>query len=144
MLAALVVGVILAAGGSGGGGSGGKPERGSGGKPVRAKLILERGVQPESGYEEVIVSLPSQRLNNPGTTGGATSVLLRCFDKHDRMTIHQRHHWPLVEERGYPPHIHQPAVAKVLNGLGSCRLTGPGIDFAGRVAGRLPPIKPVQ
>ena len=134
--AALMLALALAACGSGGGGTSGKP--------AHVNLTLERAVQPEAGYEEVIVSLPNQRLNNLGTTGGAKSVLLRCFAKNGRMTIHQRHPWPLVVEPGYPPHIHQPALAKVLDTLGRCRLTGPGVDFAGRVAGRLPPIKPVQ
>ena len=46
--------------------------------------------------------------------------------------------WPLLEEEGYPPHIHQPADARLLERIRSCRLSGPGIDFDGRVVGRLP------
>lgn len=135
VLAALIA-VVVAAGGSGDGETAGKP--------VRAKLTLERAVQPEAGNVELVVSLPDRRLNSPDTTGGATSVLLRCADRNGRVTIRQRHKWPLVEETGYPPHIHQPAVPEVLDGLRSCRITGPGVAFAGRVAGRLPTLRPVQ
>ncbi|MGH3992833.1 MAG: hypothetical protein ACRDSN_10275, partial [Pseudonocardiaceae bacterium] len=69
---------------------------------------------------------------------------LRCVDRSGRVTIRQRHKWPLVEETGYAPHIHQPAVPEVLDGLRSCRITGPGVAFAGRVAGRLPAFQPVR
>jgi len=113
-------------------------------EPVRAKLTLERAAQPEAGYDEAVVSVPNQRLNSLDTTGGATSVLLRCLDRDGRVTVHQRHKWPLVEEDGYPPHIHQPAAEKVLDSLRRCRLTGSGIDFSGSTAGALPPIRPVQ
>lgn len=135
LLVVLVVGVVVAAGGSGGGGAG---------KPAHARLKLERAMQPQSGYEEVLVSLPNQRLNNLGTNRGAKSVLLRCFDEQGRVTIRQRWPWPLLVEYGYPPHIHQPAVAKVLDRLRSCRLTGEGVDFVGRVSGPLPRFKPVR
>jgi hypothetical protein len=37
------------------------------------------------------------------------------------------------------PHLHQPALAAVLADVRSCRLTGPGIDFAGHVRGWLRP-----
>ncbi len=44
----------------------------------------------------------------------------------------------LLEEPGFPPHIHQPAPPEVLNSVRSCRLTGTGIDFTDAVSGRPP------
>lgn len=135
-LAAATALVIVVAAGSG--------DEGRSERPLRvqhATLTLERAQHP-AGYEELVVSLPDERLNTPATTGGATSVLLTCVDRQDRVTIRRRHRWPLLVEAGYPPHVHQPASPEVLDGLGSCRLTGRGIDFAGRVTGRLPALEP--
>ncbi len=82
-----VLAVVFVAGGSedatdnaartGGAVSAGKPVR-----TVRSELTLERAVLPTTGQpEELVVSLPEQRLNVPGTTGGETTVLLRCVDE---------------------------------------------------------------
>ena len=103
----------------------------------RATLTLERAEHP-AGYEELIVSLPDERLNTPETTGGETSVLLTCTDDRGRVTIRQRQPWPLQIEAGFAPHAHQPAKPEVLDSLRRCTLTGKGIDFEGRVSGRLP------
>ena len=94
--------------------------------------------QREAGYDELVVNLPDRRLNTIETTGGATSVLLRCVDKNGRETIRQRHDWPPLEEYGHPStHVHQPAAENVLDNLHACRMTGRGINFEGRVRGRL-------
>lgn len=108
-------------------------------RTVRSELTLERAVVPTTGRpEELLVSLPDQRLNTLATTGGETSVLLRCVDKGGAATLSQKVAWPLLEEVGFPPHIHQPIRPQVLDGVRGCRLTGPGIDFSGRVSGRVP------
>lgn len=135
LVVALAVGavVIIVAGGSEGGGD--KPVR-----TVRAQLTLERSVRPDTGQAELLVSLPEERLNTLETTGGETSVLLRCFDRPGAETIRQQTEWPLLEEVGFPPHIHQPVRPQVLDRVRGCRLTGSGIDFAGRVAGRAPSV----
>ena len=130
--AVVVVVVVVVAGGSEGGG-GEKPVR-----TVRAQLTLERFARPDLGGVELLVSLPDERLNTPETTGGETSVLLRCVDRSGAEAIRQQTEWPLLEEVGFPPHIHQPVRPQVLNRVRSCRLTGRGIDFAGRVEGRVP------
>ncbi|HWC27147.1 MAG TPA: hypothetical protein VG474_11240, partial [Solirubrobacteraceae bacterium] len=101
-------------------------------RPVRATLTLER-TQLEPDEEELIVSLPNERLNTLQTTRGATSVLLTCVDEDGRVSVRQRHPWPLVVEAGYPPHIHQPATPELLDSLRRCRLTGRGIAFVGSV-----------
>jgi hypothetical protein len=45
----------------------------------------------------------------------------------------------MMEEFGYPfPHLHVPVGPQLLDTIRRCRLTGPGIDFEGRVPGRLP------
>lgn len=127
-----VAAAILVGGGSGDGA--GEPSR-----TVRSQLTLERSVLPTTGRpEELVVSLPDQRLNVPETTRGATSVLLRCVDGAGAERLRERTAWPLLEEPGYPPHIHQPIRPDVLDAVRGCRLTGPGIDFAGRVPGRVP------
>ena len=100
-------------------------------RAVRAELTLERAGPPTTAQPELLVSLPDARLNNLRTSGGETSVLLRCVDKAGRVTIRQNHEWPLLEELGFAPHVHQPATPEVLDSLRSCRLTGNGIDFAG-------------
>lgn len=130
--------VLLAIGGEGGGG---KSKDGAARplRAVRAKLTLERFRPPETGVPELLVNLTDTRLNTPDTTGGATSVLLRCVDKSGAEAIRQATPWPLLEEGGYPfPHIHQPALARVLKNVRGCRLTGPGINFEGSVQGPPP------
>ena len=108
-------------------------------RTVRSALTLERVVLPTTGQpEELVVSLPEQRLNVPETTGGETTVLLRCVDEGGAEKLRQMVGWPLLEEPGYPPHIHQPIRPDVLESVRSCRLTGTGIDFEGRVPGRVP------
>ncbi len=107
-------------------------------RPVRSQLTLERYVLPTTGRPELIVSLPDQRLNVLETTRGATSVLLRCADGAGAERIRRHTGWPLLEEPGLAPHIHQPIRPDVLDVIRSCRLTGPGIDFSGRVPGRVP------
>ncbi len=124
LLVAVVVAVFATGGSDGGGGPAGV---------ARASLKLERAVLPETGRPELLVSLPEERLNTLATTGGRTSVLLRCVDRGGAVTVRQRHPWPLLEEVGYPPHVHQPALPKVLAALGGCRMVGNRIDFAGRV-----------
>jgi hypothetical protein len=147
-LGAIVVAAIVVVALGGSGGSGGSDGGGSGERPnaptaplhvVKADLSLQ-WVRPDPGYDELVVSLTVPRLNSLQTTGGARKVLLRCFDGHGIRSVRQQHPWPLPPEAGYPlPHLHQPALAAVLADVRSCRLTGPGIDFAGHVRGWLRP-----
>lgn len=60
------------------------------------------------------------------------------MDERGAVNIRQKIAWPLLEEAGYPPHIHQLVRPEVLAGVRGCCLTGRGIDFAGRVPGRVP------
>lgn len=131
LLVALVVAVVIL----GAGGNGEGPRKAV--RTVRAQLTLERAVQPETGQPELIVSLPERRLNTLETSHGATSVLLRCVDRRGAETIRQRHDWPLQEEVGFSPHVHQPAGPRVLNGVRGCRITGRGVDFTARERGRV-------
>jgi hypothetical protein len=124
LTAALAAVAVAAAGGFDGGTDG----------PLRAQLIIERSVLPTTGQPELLVSLPDQRLNSLETTGGETGVLLGCADEAGAVTIRQQHEWPLLEEEGFPPHVHQPAAAQQLDSVRSCRLTGNGIDFAGHLS----------
>jgi hypothetical protein len=124
----VVVGVV-AAGGSGDDGPTG---------PAHTKLILERYLAP-TGQLELLVSMEDAELNTLETTGGETSVLLRCFNRSGAENVREKAEWPLVEEAGYPiPHLHQPLRPKVLNAVRDCRLTGHGIAFEGRSAGPVP------
>ncbi len=148
VLVAVLVAIIVtsdgsgpAAGEDGAGATIGRQDRAVD-RPVREELTLER-VQLEPGDEELIVSLPDERLNNLQTTGGATSVLLTCIDEDGRVSVRERHPWPLVVEAGYPPHVHQPARPELLDSLRRCRLTGRGIDFVGSVR-RLPRPQPAR
>jgi hypothetical protein len=130
-------------------GAGGDTEREGEGRPartapppvltvVRAKLKLEQFERADTGQLELLVSLPSPRLNSVALTGGEARVELSCFERGGKLAIRQPIGWPLVEEPGYPPHIHQPAGKHLLAAIRRCRLAGPGMDFEGRVAGRLP------
>ena len=103
---------------------------------AQVKLKLERA--QTTGYEELLVSLPDERMNTLGTNANAPTVLLTCRDRRGRQTVRSEHPWPLIVEEGYPPHIHQPALTKVLDTVRSCRLEGRGIDFSGSIKGRLP------
>lgn len=106
---------------------------------VRAKLALERSSAPDTGRGELLVSLPATELNRLELTRGARVVWLRCFDGSGALTIRAPIDWPLLEEPGFPAHIHQPADRQQLDGVRRCRLTGPGIEFEGNATGRLPP-----
>jgi hypothetical protein len=108
--------------------------------PVRrATLRLERFTPRGAERAELLISLPAARLNAPRTTGGARSVTLTCISASGAKAFAVPTAWPLQEEFGYPlPHIHVPAGQQLLDGIRRCRLTGPGIDFEGRVPGRLP------
>ncbi len=140
----LVAGVAFMAGGSQDDtdptvGAGGPPPPAKPVRTVRSELTLERFVLPTTGQpEELVVSLPEQRLNVLETTGGETEVLLRCVDKGGTEKLRQMVAWPLLEETGLPPHTHQAIRPDVLDAVRGCRLTGPGIDFEGRVPGRVP------
>ena len=145
VLAVLVVVAVVAfvAGGSDGGTDRAGPAEAERpaepARTVRSALTLERAVLPTTGQpEELVVSLPEERLNVPETTGGEPTVLLRCVDEEGAENLRQTVSWPLLEEPGFPPHIHQAIRPDVLDGVRGCRLTGPGIDFGGRVPGRVP------
>jgi len=86
----------------------------------------------------LVVSLLDTRLNDPATTGGETSVLLRCVDEAGGEVLRQPNDWPLLEEPGFPPHLHMPVRPDLIGRLRGCRLTGSGIDFEGSVPGTLP------
>lgn len=134
LVVAVVAGVVLltvADGDSDGEGEG--PPR-----PVRAALTLEQFARLDSGEPELLVSLATPQLNTLETTGGKRVVLLRCTDGAGATIVRRPTEWPLQEEAGFLPHIHQPASREQLDGIRGCALTGPGIDFEGRVAGRLP------
>ncbi len=137
----LAGGVVLAAGVavlalSLGGGSGDAVDRPP--RVVRAPLTLERFIAPGAAAPELLVSLSVPRLNTTEVTGGARTVTLRCSDASGATVIARPAEWPMLEEAGLPPHIHQPAGQRLLDSIRACRITGPGIEFEGRVAARAP------
>jgi hypothetical protein len=107
-------------------------------RTVRAKLTLEQTVQGDSDVRELLVSLPGPQFNTPEVARGAATVSLRCFDRDGDAVFEEPVNWPLPEEAGYPPHIHRPSFARELAAIRRCRVTAPGIDYEGRVSGRLP------
>ena len=107
-------------------------------RPVRAALTLEQFDRPDTRERELLVSLSAPQLNTLEVTGGERVVLLQCSDHTGATIIRRPSEWPLLEEEGFLPHIHQPASRQQLDSIRACTLTGPGIDFAGRVAARLP------
>ena len=132
VIAGIVLGIVFLPG-AGGGSDDEKPRR-----VTRASLTLERSVAPATGQQELLVSLPGPQLNTPQMTGGASVVWLRCTDSRGMVAVRRPVDWPLIEEVGYPPHIHQPAGRKLLNSIRRCKLTGPGIDFSAVVPGPVP------
>jgi hypothetical protein len=105
---------------------------------VRSRLTLEKSDQRATGTE-LLISLPNMRLNTLTTTGGQRSVALTCFSATGARAFNVAQAWPLMEEFGYPfPHLHVPVGRHLLDTIRRCRLTGPGIDFEGRVQGPLP------
>lgn len=131
-------GVVLAAGGAGVlalslGGVSGDDEVDRPPRVVRAQLTLERFVVPDATDPELLVSLSVPRLNTTDVTGGARTVTLRCLDASGATALTRPADWPLLEEAGFPPHIHQPANRRLLDSIRTCRLTGPGIVFEGRL-----------
>jgi len=125
---AVVVVVLSLAGGETSSDDGDRPLR-----VVRATLTLERVPASGSTPPELLVSLPSERLNTPEATGGARAVTLRCLDARGAVVLSGPADWPLLEEPGFPPHTHQPVNSQLLDRISACSLTGPGIDFDGQV-----------
>lgn len=107
-------------------------------RTVMATLMLEQAERPDSGGRELLVSLPGPQFNTLELTRGEVLVWLRCFDRGGALVLDQPVDWPLQEEAGYPPHIHRQTPRRMLDEIRRCRLTAPGIDFEGRVSGRLP------
>lgn len=101
---------------------------------VRATLTLEQASVPGGGGRELVVSLPGPALNTLDVTGGERRVRLRCLDGAGGVAVDQPVNWPLVEEPGYPPHVHHPADQPLLDRIRSCRLVGPNLDFEGRAS----------
>jgi hypothetical protein len=101
-------------------------------RTVRATLTLEQVSLPGTGGRELVVSLPGPELNTLDVTGGEQRVRLRCLDSAGAVAIDRPVDWPLVEEAGYPPHVHHPAAQPLLDRIRSCRLVGPNMDFEGR------------
>lgn len=107
-------------------------------RPVRAALVLEQFDLPQTGERELLVSLAQPRLNTLENNRGERVVLLRCADSAGATLVRRPAEWPLLEEVGYLPHIHQPASREQLARIRSCSVTGPGVELAGRVSGSLP------
>jgi hypothetical protein len=147
-LALVAVGVVLLSSGGDTNAPARAPQRSTGHPPGppqpalpvhRAALRLQKFRPQGAERAELLISLPAARLNATRTTGGATSVTLTCFSANGARAFAVPTAWPQQEEFGFPlPHIHVPAGRQLLDGLRRCRLTGPGIDLEGHVAGRLP------
>lgn len=97
---------------------------------TRATLTLERADLPDAAGEELLVSLPGPELNTAEINHGATVAWLRCVDGRGATVVRRQVQWPLIEEEGFPPHIHHPAAPRTLSSLRRCTLTGPGIAFS--------------
>jgi len=107
-------------------------------RTVRATLTLEQYRRPDTGARELLVSSPGPQFNGADLVRGTPIVWLRCFDRTGAQAVRTPYDWPLLEEPGFPPHIHQPADRKLLGRIRRCRLTGAGIDFQGTVTRGLP------
>ena len=140
-IVAVAVGVGLVALGGGDGGKGGSADGDKGPvapRVVRAALKLEQYTRPDTGESELLASIPSPRFNGADMVRGTPLVWLQCFDATGKSLFRYAQDWPLLEEVGYPPHIHQLATARVLRSIRRCSVTGVGVDFEGSVTGRLP------
>lgn len=133
LIAVVVLGVVLLSGAGGGAAD----EDAGAVRATRASLTLERAARPDTGAQELVVSLPEAQLNTLETTGGESSVLLRCLDSGGEVVLRRQVDWPLLEEPAFAPHTHEAAGPQVLDSIRRCRLTGPGIDFDGAVSQRL-------
>ena len=132
-IAAVVMGgVVLAGVGGGSGDESAKP------RVTRAALTLERASRPDAGGEELLVSLPVAHLNTPEINNGESVVTLRCVDSSGATAVERPVDWPLPEEEGLAPHIHEPAQEAVLDSIRGCTLKGAGIDFGAATSGPLP------
>ena len=131
---AVVLGVVLLA--VGGGSSDDKDTQA---RVTRATLTLERALRPDTAGQELLVSIPGPELNTPEINNGEPAVSLQCLDASGEPVVRRRVDWPLVEEQGFPPHIHHPAAERTLDSIRRCTLTGPGIDFRAALSGALPP-----
>lgn len=69
---------------------------------------------------------------------GESVVTLRCVDSSGATAVDRSVEWPLPEEEGFAPHIHEPAEEPVLDSIRGCTLKGAGIDFSAATSGPLP------
>ena len=109
VVVAVVLGVVFLPGR--GGETGEEPDRPTPVVPrtVRATLTLEAFQRPDTGARELLVSSPGPQFNGADLVRGTPIVWLRCFDATGAQAIRTPYDWPLVEEPGFPPHVHQPA-----------------------------------
>ena len=119
-------------------GSGSDDDTGDAKRVTRATLALERAIRADNGQQELLVSLPGPQLNTPDINHGSTVVGLRCADDSGADVIRRQVDWPLVEEAGFPPHIHHPATPRTLERIRRCTLTGTGVAFSAATSRALP------
>jgi hypothetical protein len=92
-------------------------------------------VAAEGGYTEIVVSLPSDDLNDPETVDGARSVGLECLDADGAVEFRVEHLFPFTDTDGgtQPPHVHQQISPGQLAAIERCRLDGPEPELEGEV-----------
>ena len=92
-------------------------------------------VAAEGGYSEIVVSLPSDDLNDPEAVDGARSVSLECLDAAGAVEFRVEHLFPFTDTDGgtQPPHLHQQVSPRQLAAIERCRLDGTTRELEGAV-----------
>jgi hypothetical protein len=121
VLAAVAVALIVVAISSGGG------DRKPGG------LRVERAPGP-TGVPGITVYVEDPGVNEAGTTDGAGTVTLECFDSDGRVAWRSRETWPFTDTDGgiFDPHVHVAVEPAELARIVRCRLKGTDPPLAGR------------
>lgn len=90
-----------------------------------AELRVESLTVP-GGPPEIVVSLPSNGVNDTQTTGGAPSVGLECLNATGEVEFRVEHVFPFTDtdEGTAPPHVHQRVTPQQLAAVERCRLDG--------------------
>jgi hypothetical protein len=114
--------VIVALAGSGDEGTAKRP----------AALRVER---TPGGLPEITIYVEDRSLNQPGTAGGAGTVVVECVDGDGRVVSSRPEPWPFTDtdDGTVEPHAHIGMDPAALERIARCRLTGTDPPLEGRL-----------
>lgn len=105
------------------------------------ELLVERAPGGVVGSPELIVSLPSEEVNDLDTAGGDPSIVIACLDAEGQVEFRVAQPFPFTDTDGgrEPPHVHQLVPLRQLAAVERCRLEGATVELEGELQQPAPP-----